>query len=95
MYPDGEPLVRIDPGPVGEQLEGASRPGFFHGVLTVVLKLLQLTRADLAFFGEKDYQQLTLIRRMVARPGASTSRSSACRPSGSRTGWPCPAATAT
>ena len=65
MYPDGEPPVRVDPGPLGEELEGASRPGFFHGVLTVVLKLLQLTRPDLAFFGEKDYQQLTLVRRMV------------------------------
>src|SRR5438094_4337899 len=65
MYPDGEPAVRVDPGPLGEILEGASRPGFFHGVLTVVLKLLHLTRPDLAFFGEKDYQQLTLVRRMV------------------------------
>ncbi|MEU8260944.1 pantoate--beta-alanine ligase [Micromonospora sp. NPDC048999] len=65
MYPDGQPAVRLDPGPLGEDLEGLSRPGFFHGVLTVVLKLLQLTRADLAFFGEKDYQQLTLVRRMV------------------------------
>ncbi|MFY1634658.1 pantoate--beta-alanine ligase [Solwaraspora sp. WMMB335] len=65
IYPDGEPLVRVNPGPLGEVLEGASRPGFFHGVLTVVLKLLNLTRADLAFFGEKDYQQLTLVRRMA------------------------------
>jgi len=65
MYPSGEPMVRVNPGPLGERLEGASRPGFFHGVLTVVLKLLQLTRPDLAFFGEKDYQQLTLVRRMV------------------------------
>ena len=65
MYPDGQPRVRLDPGPLGEELEGASRPGFFHGVLTVVLKLLQLTRPDLAFFGEKDYQQLTLVRRMA------------------------------
>ncbi|BCB85630.1 pantoate--beta-alanine ligase [Phytohabitans suffuscus] len=65
MYPAGEPMVRVDPGPLGERLEGASRPGFFHGVLTVVLKLLQVTRPDLAFFGEKDYQQLTLVRRMV------------------------------
>ncbi|SBT48900.1 pantoate--beta-alanine ligase [Micromonospora auratinigra] len=65
MYPDGRPTVRVNPGPLGEDLEGLSRPGFFHGVLTVVLKLLQLTRPDLAFFGEKDYQQLTLVRRMV------------------------------
>ncbi|MBY8873184.1 pantoate--beta-alanine ligase [Micromonospora sp. PLK6-60] len=65
MYPDGQPRVRVNPGQLGEDLEGQSRPGFFHGVLTVVLKLLQLTRADLAFFGEKDYQQLTLVRRMA------------------------------
>ncbi|HEX6501226.1 MAG TPA: pantoate--beta-alanine ligase [Micromonosporaceae bacterium] len=65
MYPDGQPTVRVDPGPLGGTLEGASRPGFFHGVLTVVLKLLHLTRPDFAFFGEKDYQQLTLVRLMV------------------------------
>jgi pantoate--beta-alanine ligase len=64
MYPGGEPIVRVNPGPLGEILEGASRPGFFHGVLTVVCKLLHLTRADVAYYGEKDYQQLTLIRRM-------------------------------
>jgi pantoate--beta-alanine ligase len=65
MYPNGDPAVRVNPGPLGEILEGASRPGFFHGVLTVVLKLLHLTRPHLSFFGEKDYQQLTLVRAMV------------------------------
>ena len=66
MYPAGEPTIRVNPGPLGETLEGASRPGFFHGVLTVVLKLLHLTRPDRAYFGEKDYQQVTLIRQMCA-----------------------------
>src|SRR5215475_6638683 len=66
MYPQGQPQVRINPGPRGEILEGASRPGFFHGVLTVVLKLLQLTRPDFAFYGQKDYQQLALITQMAA-----------------------------
>jgi pantoate--beta-alanine ligase len=65
MYPGGEPSIKVNPGPLGDRLEGATRPGFFHGVLTAVLKLLHLTRPHLAFFGEKDYQQLTLIRQMV------------------------------
>jgi pantoate--beta-alanine ligase len=65
MYPGGEPQVRVDPGPLGDILEGAVRPGHFAGVLTVVLKLLHLTRPDVAVFGEKDYQQLTLVKRMV------------------------------
>jgi pantoate--beta-alanine ligase len=65
MYPDG-PRTSVHPGPLGDELEGASRPSHFAGVLTVVLKLLQIVRPDRAFFGEKDYQQLTLIRQMVA-----------------------------
>jgi len=65
MYPGGQPEVTIDPGPAGQRLEGEFRPGFFSGVLTVVLKLLHLTRPAVAVFGQKDAQQLTLVRRMV------------------------------
>lgn len=66
IYPQGDPEVRIDPGPLGSILEGTVRPGHFSGVLTVVAKLLALTHPQATFFGEKDYQQLTLVRRMVA-----------------------------
>jgi pantoate--beta-alanine ligase len=65
VYPGGPPLVTVHPGPMGELLEGASRPGHFGGMLTVVNKLLNLTGPDLAYFGQKDAQQLALIRRMV------------------------------
>ncbi|MFJ1751027.1 pantoate--beta-alanine ligase [Streptomyces sp. NPDC088116] len=65
VYPGGSPQVTISAGPMGERLEGASRPGHFDGMLTVVAKLLHLTRADLTFFGRKDAQQLALVRRMA------------------------------
>ena len=65
VYPDGDPGVRVSAGPLGEVLEGASRPGHFDGVLTVVGKLLHLTAARSAYYGQKDAQQLLLIRRMV------------------------------
>ncbi len=65
MYPGGKPEVTVDPGPAGQLFEGEFRPGFFGGVLTVVLKLLHLTRPAVAVFGQKDAQQLTLVRKMV------------------------------
>jgi pantoate--beta-alanine ligase len=65
MYPDG-PRTTVYPGPLGSQLEGAARPTHFAGMLTVVLKLLQIVAPDRVFFGEKDYQQLVVVRQMIA-----------------------------
>jgi pantoate--beta-alanine ligase len=65
MYPQ-EQLITVDAGPAGESFEGEFRPGFFRGVLTVVLKLFSLVRPDIAVFGQKDAQQLVLVRRMSA-----------------------------
>lgn len=64
MYPPGSE-VRLSPGPIAERWEGAARPGHFTGVLTVVAKLFHLVEPDVACFGQKDIQQLTLVRRMV------------------------------
>ncbi|MGK2854824.1 MAG: pantoate--beta-alanine ligase [Microbacteriaceae bacterium] len=64
MYPAG-PRSSVHPGPLGAELEGASRPTHFAGMLTVVMKLLQIVAPDRAFFGEKDYQQLVLVRQMA------------------------------
>jgi len=64
MYPPGADTT-VHPGPLGSELEGASRPGHFAGVLTVVAKLFGIVAPDRALFGEKDYQQLVLIHRMA------------------------------
>ena len=65
VYPAGRPDVTVSAGPLGDVLEGASRPGHMDGVLTVVQLLLHLTRPDVAVFGRKDFQQLALVRRLV------------------------------
>ena len=68
-YPPGVDLPAPDPGPVGDAYEGASRPGHFRGVLMVVHRLLTVTGPTSAYFGEKDAQQVFLVRRMVASLG--------------------------
>lgn len=66
MYPAGTAnSITVEPGPLGDEFEGVGRPGHFRGVLTVVNKLLNITAPHFAMFGEKDYQQLTLIKTMV------------------------------
>jgi pantoate--beta-alanine ligase len=65
MYPSGAPTVTVDPGAIGDVLEGASRPGHFRGVCTVVAKLFNMVGSCRAYFGEKDFQQLVVIRAMA------------------------------
>lgn len=69
VFPPGVELPAPDPGPVGATFEGASRPGHFAGVLKVVHRLFEVTGPSTAFFGQKDAQQLFLVRRMVAELG--------------------------
>lgn len=66
MYPPAGGLTRVVAGPVGSLLEGAARPGHFDGMLTVVLKLLNIVRPDTVLFGQKDAQQVFLVQRLVA-----------------------------
>jgi len=65
LYPNGY-RFRVEPDSSAQVMEGAYRPGFLQGVMTVVLKLLSLVRADRAYFGEKDYQQLKVVTEMAA-----------------------------
>jgi len=64
MYPAGD-TMRVDPGPIADPLEGAARPGHFVGVATVVAKLFDIVRPDVAYFGQKDFQQLRVLQTMA------------------------------
>ena len=81
MYPDGFATTVSDHRASAEPLEGAHRgPGHFQGVATVVCKLLNIVGPDVAYFGAKDAQQLTVIRRMVSDLDDARPRSRRCRP---------------
>lgn len=67
MYPEGrQNLADFDPGYLGQVLEGEKRPGHFEGMATIVKKLLETVKPDYAYFGQKDYQQLLIVRELVS-----------------------------
>lgn len=72
IYPDDSARRYFDPGKLGETLEGAHRPGHFKGVIMVVRRLLEIVEPDKAFFGQKDYQQLLIVRKLVEHYGMNT-----------------------
>lgn len=67
MYPEGMKLINMDLGNMGNVMEGRFRPGHFNGMVTIVSKLLSLVNPQQAYFGEKDFQQLAIIRYMVRK----------------------------
>ena len=94
MYPVPQ-LYRVKPPPLAEELEGAFRPGFFDGVCTVVLKLFNLVRPQVAVFGKKDRQQLKIVRGMVQQFNLPIEIVAGARRCAPRTGSRCRRATAT
>ena len=95
MYPDGAVRTTVRVAEVSAPLEGAARPTHFAGVATVVAKLFAIVGPCRAYFGEKDFQQLAVVRRMVARPVDPGRGRRLPDRRGSPTAWPCRAATST
>ena len=94
MYPQ-PPDCTVHVGRTAEHLCGAFRPGHFDGVATVVLKLFDIVQPDVAYFGEKDAQQLAIVRRMVADLNVPVTIARRARPCASPTAWRSARATST